>query len=623
MGGLYHAFTLPRRSIRARAIVRAVRGQRDHLQALDAAALAEYRDQLRLDLARNGFAGDEVIARAFALVREVSRRVLGLEHYDVQIEGGLALLDGVVAELDTGEGKTLTATLAAATAALAGTPVHVITVNDYLATRDAGLMEPLYRALGLSVGIVVAGLDAAQRQAAYACDIAYCSNKEIAFDYLRDRIGTGDLDSDIRNKFRRLRAPADGRTGPVMRGLHFAIVDEADSVLIDEARTPLIISRRSDPALEQKRAEEALALAGLLSPTRDFVVRAAGGRIDLTAQGQARLEQHAAEYAGAWCGRLYREQQVCTALSALHLLVRDDHYLVRDDKVEIIDENTGRVMPDRSWSDGLHQMVEAKEGCSVTGQSVPVARMTFQRFFRRYRRLAGMTGTAREAAAELWSVYRLPVRRIATNRPAARRHAHPVVVTTVEEKWQCIARRAADCVSRGVPVLIGTRSVAASEALSRCLHDAGIAHNVLNAAQDADEAAVIARAGQAGQVTVATNMAGRGVDIRLGPDVIERGGLHVIMSERHDSARIDRQLFGRCGRQGEPGTVVVMVSLEDSLLADPPVAGRLFAARLGAAGWLFARAQKSRERRHAQMRRDLLRSDEQLGDALAFSGRLE
>lgn len=622
MAGVYRAVTTPRRRLRARAMVASVRRLRPQLVALDAQGLVAYRLQLRRDLVAEGLI-DPVVARAFALVRETARRILGMEHYDVQIEGGLAILDGAIAELDTGEGKTLTATLAVATAALAGIPVHLITVNDYLAERDAQLMTPLYEALGLSLGVVLAGLDPSQRRTAYAADITYCSNKEIAFDYLRDRMTLGNTSSNLRRKLGRLQPTAANDSGTVLRGLYFAIVDEADSVLIDEARTPLIISGRSDPEAERQRAEQALGVAAELEPGRDFILQTANGRIDLTTAGCGRIEARGALLGGAWCGRLYREQQARTALSALHLLRRDEHYLVRDDKVQIIDENTGRLMPDRSWGEGLHQIVECKEGCTVTGQSVPLARMTFQRFFRRYQRLAGMTGSARESAGECWSVYRLPVQRIATNRPVARQVVGPRVLRTADNKWHAIVERTAALVAEDRPVLIGTRSVAASETISGYLQQAGISHNVLNAAQDAHEAEVIAEAGRPGQVTVATNMAGRGVDIRLEPFVLERGGLHVIVSERHDSARIDRQLYGRCGRQGEPGRVEVILSLEDALVADPPVWARRLLAGIGGARWMFARAQQRRERQHACMRRDLLRWDERMGDALAFSGEPE
>ena len=620
--GVGNAFAdVPRRA-GARRFVGRVNALRAELAGLDEPALKAFVEGLRHELLRCGLA-EALVVRAFAAVRETARRQVGLFHYDVQLQGGYALLQGRIAEQETGEGKTLTATLAAASAALAGIPVHIITVNDYLAQRDKSLMAPIYRALGLSVGVVVGGMGQQERREAYRADVVYCTNKEAAFDYLRDRIALGFRNSNLRSKLARLQPADDPLKQPVMRGLHFAIVDEADSVLIDEARTPLIISASSDPESERKRAEEALEIARPLALGEDFRLARETRQIELTEAGRALLAERAEDLGGPWRGTLYREDTARNALAALHLFRRDEHYLVRDDKIEIVDEYTGRVMRDRSWGEGLHQMIESKEGCTVTGQSVPLARMTYQRFFRRYRRLAGMTGTAREARRELWTVYRLPVMTIAPNRPVARVQGPTEIFARAEEKWRHIVDRTAELSAAGVPVLIGTRSVAASELASRNLTEAGITHRVLNAAQDRDEAEVIAEAGQAGRVTVATNMAGRGVDIRLGPGVAERGGLHIIMSERHDSARIDRQLLGRCGRQGEPGHVEVALSLEDPLIAESGLrlSGTPIAPWIGAR--LFDRAQRAMERRYAHMRRELLRWDQRMGTTLAFSGHSE
>jgi preprotein translocase subunit SecA len=618
----HNTLCAPLRWSRSRNFVRWVNRRREQLAALDDEALQRFISEVRCDLVRKGLV-DECVARSYAAIREVARRQIGMTHFDVQVAGGYALLKGVIAELETGEGKTLTATLAAGTAALAGVAVHVITVNDYLAKRDESMMSPVYRALGLSVGVVVSGMSQQERRDAYRADITYCTNKEAAFDYLRDRMALGYASSNLRTKLSRLFDAGGTESEPVMRGLHFAIVDEADSVLIDEARTPLIISGRTDPGAEHKRAVEALGLVESLLRDEHYTVRRDNRQIELTRIGKNELMMCATQMGGSWRGTIYREEQARNALSALHLFNRDEHYLVRDDKVEIIDENTGRVMPDRSWGDGLHQMVEVKEGCTVTGQTIPVARMTYQRFFRRYKKLAGMTGTASEARRELWRVYHLPVVTIATNRVLARVFRRPRIFRSADEKWRHIVTRTRELAESGVPVLVGTRSVASSELASRYLREADIAHMVLSAAQDEDEAEIIAQAGLAGRVTVATNMAGRGVDIRLGPGVEERGGLHVIMSERHDSGRIDRQLAGRCARQGEPGHVEVVLSLEDSLIADSGV--RLL--RLAVTPWsrrhVFHRAQQLMERRYARMRRELMRWDERMGTALAFTGRLE
>jgi preprotein translocase subunit SecA len=611
----------PLRRARTRRLVRRVNARRAALAALDDDGFGRFVADVRRDLVRHRFR-DDCVARAYAAIREAARRRIGLAHFDVQLQAGFALLHGAIAEQETGEGKTLTATLAAGTAALSGIPVHVVTVNDYLARRDEGLMGPVYRALGLSVGVVVSGMSRDERRAAYAADVTYCTNKEAAFDYLRDRVALGRVGGNLRPRLSRLFA-GNGDDGTVMRGLHFAIIDEADSVLIDEARTPLIISDRTDPRTEQERAQEALRIVEPLARDEHFTLRRDNRQIELTERGKAALRDRAESFAGPWRGALYREEQSRNALSALHLFHRDVHYLVRDDRVEIIDENTGRVMPDRSWGEGLHQMIEVKEGCSVTGQTVPRARMTYQRFFRRYQRLAGMTGTAREARRELWNVYRLPVARTATNRPLARVHAPPRIFRTTDEKWQHIVTRTRALSKAGIPVLIGTRTVAASEVASGWLADAGIDHRVLNAAQDEHEAEIIAQAGQAGRVTVATNMAGRGVDIRLGAGVAERGGLHVIMSERHDSGRIDRQLFGRCARQGDPGCVEVVLSLDDSLLDDAGLHLPRWPATPALRGLAFRRAQRKMERRYSRARRELMRWDQRMGTTLAFSGRIE
>ncbi len=601
---------------------RALRSLSD--EALENAALQLRRELLR----RRGFA-DDVVARSFALIREVASRRIGLRHYDVQLIGGFALLKGMVAEMHTGEGKTLAATLPAVTAALAGIPVHVVTVNDYLAQRDAEQMGPVYRAFGLTVGTVTHGMSPDQRRAAYRCDVTYCSNKEIAFDYLRDRLILGQVSSNLRLKLERLCGDEARCDKLVMRGLNFAIVDEADSVLVDEARTPLIISGETNPAEEERRALDAMTLVESLEEGEDYQILREERRIELTEAGRRRLAERAHSLGDLWMGSIRREEAARSALSALRLFHRDEHYLVRDDTVQIIDEYTGRIMADRSWGEGLHQLIEAKEGCKVTGQKVPVARMTYQRFFRRYRRLSGMTGTARELAGELWSVYRLPVVRIPRHRPVRRKSRTDRVCTSLEEKWWCIAESVARLHAEGRPVLLGTRSVAASKTASSHLTKAELPHVVLSAAQDREEAEIIARAGEPGRITIATNMAGRGVDIKLDPVVIERGGLHVIMSERHDAGRIDRQLLGRCARQGEPGSTQAILSLEDSLLEQfgGGLLGRLAHLPGPPGQWLgrlaFRHAQRRAERTHSRMRRELLRFDQKLNTLLAFSGRLE
>jgi len=577
---------------------------------------------------------DELVARAFAVVREVASRTLGQRHFNVQLVGGRIMLEGMVAEMETGEGKTLTATLAACTAALAGLPVHVITVNDYLARRDAEWMEPIYRGVGLRVGVVTHGMTHAARRAAYECDVAYVTNKEVAFDYLRDRIAMGPRMSRTLLQLERLAGDETRLGKMVLRGLNFAIVDEADSVLVDEARTPLIISAAGGGSADERRVySTALAVAGRLVAGRDFLVDPRDRAVQLTDVGVIELDQLTQSLGGVWAARRRREELTRQALTALHLFQRDRHYVVRDRKVHVIDEFTGRLMSDRSWEHGLHQLIEVKEQCPLTARHEPLARISYQRFFRRYLRLAGMTGTARETAAELWSVYRLAVVPVPTNRRLQRRGAADRVYPTADAKWEALVRRIAGLHAKGRAILIGTRSVSASEHLSELLAAAGLQHRVLNARQDQEEADIVAGAGEPGRITVATNMAGRGTDIRLAPGVADQGGLHVIATERHEARRIDRQLAGRCGRQGDPGSHEAYVSLEDEIVAvhagwiDRRLAS--FAARRGGrvGAWLAAlvvrRAQRAAERLHARMRRDLLRQDEHLTTALAFAGRPE
>jgi preprotein translocase subunit SecA len=604
---------------RLRRVLAAAAAMEAELRALDAPGLEAALAALRADLRRHGTEGP-ALARGCAVLREVSRRVLGLRHHDVQLLGALVMLDGRVAEMDTGEGKTVTAALAAALGALAGWPCHVITVNDYLAERDARELAPFYAALGLSLGTVVHGQDSAARGAAWRCDVAYCSNKELAFDYLRDRLALGQVTGTARLKMQRLLRGG-GASPVVLRGLPFAIVDEADSVLVDEARTPLIISRQTDAAAERAWAEQALALATSLRDGEDFRILRDERRVAITPAGRRRLAVAGQALGGIWAGRIRREEAARQALSALHLFQRGDHYLVREGKVEIVDENTGRVMADRSWSEGLHQIVEVKEGVEVTTRKLPMARMTYQRLFRRYRRLSGMTGTAREAKAELWSVYRLRIARVPPNLPSRLDRGAVTVLPTLAAKWQAVAARAAAMAAAGRPVLIGTRSVAASRTVSAALAAAGLPHAVLNAENDDEEAAIIAGAASPGRITVATNMAGRGVDIRLPPEVVARGGLHVILTERHDSRRVDRQLEGRAGRRGEPGSAEAILSLEDPLLELVPRHPlRLLARHPWAARRLFAAAQRRAEAAGLQARIDLMEQERRLGEMMAFAG---
>ena len=605
-------------------IVDAVAAQAESIQKIPDAELRTRAAALRAQLRRRGFEDLELVAQAFALVREASVRATGLRHFDVQLIGGWAMLRGRIAEMDTGEGKTLTATLTAATAALAGRAVHVVTVNDYLAERDAAQMTPVYQLLGLSVGCVKQGQQPPERRAAYACDVTYCSNKEVAFDYLRDRLVLGGKPHPIALRLGTLSG-ADTGSRLLLRGLQFAIVDEADSVLVDEARTPLILSAGSERTAGEKMYRDALEIANTLSES-DYRISEEG--IEITDAGQDALARVAQDLGGIWKGPRRREQLVRQALTALHVFQRDKHYLVREDKVQIIDEYTGRLMPDRSWERGLHQLIEMKEGVEVTAQRETLARISYQRFFRRYLHLCGMTGTAAEITGELRAVYRLRVARIPTNRPSRRARRPARYFGSAAAKWQAVVDTIVECRARGQPVLVGTRSVGASELLAKLLDEKAVPYRLLNARQDRDEAEIVARAGQPGCVTVATNMAGRGTDIKLAPGVRELGGLHVVATEMHDAARIDRQLFGRCGRQGDAGSYEVIVALEDDLaktfakLASMPLTrAQRIPAWLGAA--VCRLAQWRAERAHSRARRDLLDLDDHLGNILAFSGRGE
>jgi preprotein translocase subunit SecA len=610
---------------RLKQFVAAVNAREAQIRVLGDAALPEQFRAACRDMRARGFE-DIAVSHAFAVVREVSRRVLGMRHHDVQLIGGWALLQGRIAEMATGEGKTLVATLAACTAAGAGASVHVVTVNDYLATRDAANNTPLYQFLGLTVGAISGDIKPEQRREQYARDIVYVSNKEVVFDYLKDRLAAGGL-AQSRLRLRKLRGGA--RTpAMLLRGLHVAIVDEADSVLIDEARTPLIISETEEPGEEEAALfSTAVRVARELESGRDFEI-SAHRDIRITDRGSERSAEATRELGGVWRSATWRHELIEKALSALHAFHRDQHYIVADGKVQIVDEFTGRVMPDRSWERGLHQMIEAKEGCKSSGQRRTLSRMTYQRFFRRYLLLGGMTGTAAEVRAELRRVYSLDVLKIPTHKPSRRRRLGNRCWADSDSRWNAVADRALEISRLGRAVLVGTRSVEASEQLAGYLEKRGADFRVLNARQDGEEAAIVADAGQPGRITVATNMAGRGTDIKLAHSVSELGGLHVILTEFHESARIDRQLFGRSARQGEAGTVEALVCLQDEVFSrHVPAAQALYSRLLRGqevppllAYCLVRLAQTVAERHNARIRLDTLAQDKKLQAQLAFAG---
>ncbi len=610
--------------------LRRVAQEEKGLDALSEMEFARARLEIAQKLRVVGLQPD-LVARAFALVRMQAQRSLGMRPFDVQLLGGRAMLRGRIVEMDTGEGKTLTAALPAAIMALSAVPVHVVTVNDFLAERDAEWMGPLYRALGLSVGVIVEGLSPEERRAAYGCDICYCTNKQLAFDYLKDRLVLEGETRALHMALEGLSRTTPRRERLLMRGLCYAIVDEADSVLIDEARTPLIITRAGDHSGLEQTYHRAVDIGRKLEAPRDYVIREKAWKVELTDLGKARLKRLSESYGGVWATEIHREELARQALSALHLYHRDKHYIVDEAGVQIVDEYTGRLMADRSWERGLHQMIEVKEGCEITGRQETLVRISYQRFFRRYLTLAGMTGTAHEVSGEMRAVYRLRSKRIPTNRRSRRKNLGERHYATTGQKWRAVVDEVRRCHDAGRPILIGTQSIQASEEISQMLTEVGYMHRVLNARQNADEAHIIAEAGGMRRITVATNMAGRGTDIRIDDAVREIGGLHVIATGRHDARRIDRQLYGRCGRQGDPGSYITFISLEDDLLRvfygkrlAPVIAffrsGRGRVPRL--IGSLLTRvAQRATEMRHSATRKNLLQADDSLEDLLAFTGR--
>ena len=548
------------------SVAQAINGLEPELQALDDSGLRARSDELR-QKAQEDHDLDELLVEAFALCREASRRTIGLRHFDVQLVGGIVLHQGKIAEMKTGEGKTLVASLALYLNALPGKGVHLVTVNDYLARRDAGWMGPIYHLLGMSVGVNVgtAGtyvydpefldethpdprlqhLRPATKKEAYEADITYATNSELAFDYLRDNMAR-DLAQCMQ------------------RELNYAIVDEVDSILIDEARTPHIISGQSEESTE--KYYQYARWAARLAEGEDYEVDLKHKSASLTETGLAKMER--------WTGikniydleNVIEAHQINQALKAKALFLRDRDYLVKDAEIVIVDEFTGRTMPGRRWSDGLHQAVEAKEGVKVQQEQKTIATITVQNYFRQYDKLAGMTGTAVTEAEEFHKIYGLDVVVIPTHRAMVRTDSPDVIYKTEKSKFEAVIDEIVEMNKQGRPVLVGTVSVEKSERLAKMLERRGLKHNVLNAKQHEREAAIVAEAGQPNAVTIATNMAGRGTDIVLGPGVTDVGGLHIIGTERHESRRIDNQLRGRAGRQGDPGSSKFFISLEDDLM---------------------------------------------------------
>ena len=624
---------LDSRKYQLRYIVSRVNRHTDALKRLSESELTAAVSKLRQNLIRFGLK-EKYVVWSFAIIRELSGRVLEKRHFDVQLLGGWIMMNGMVAEMETGQGKTLTATLASCTTALARIPVHVITTNDYLASRDAEILRPLYERLGLTVGTVVDGMESEIRRNNYACDIVHTTNTQLAFDYLRDRMQIGNDVGHLSFQFRQIQGQQQASSEPLLlRGLCFAIVDEADSVLIDEARTPLIISKSNPNAEQNETYKQALSLAEALNDGEDYIINLRERDVSLTVQGESYLTEMSKSLPGLWAGRRRRRVMIKQALTAQYFFQRDKQYIVRDGKVQIVDENTGRVMADRSWEQGLHQLIEVKEGCEITGEREPLARITYQRFFRRYLRLAGMSGTLNEVADELRSVYRLRVVKVPTHRPTRRNILPERLYTSAEAKWKALVYRIKTLNQIGRSILIGTCTVEESEYVSELLAQAGLSCQVLNARQDENEAEIISQAGELGCITVATNMAGRGTDIQLAAEVEQLGGLHVIATQRNDSRRVDRQLYGRCARQGDPGSIEAFLSIEDRNIA--VYYPRAMLKKLTSFGWrdkpvpkllgdlILMLPQKHMERDHRRIRSRMLKMDEQIAKTLAFTGRLE
>jgi len=587
-----------------------------------------FREEFR----RGGRAAEENLLPALAGLREAAERTLGLRPFRVQIAGALALHRGYLAEMATGEGKTLTAGLAAALSGWNPHPCHVITVNDYLVKRDAQWMGPFYKFCDIKVGTVTGGEQPEDRRKGHNQDITYTTSKELLADFLRDRLRLAHLKQPAQRLVRNLLQPrrAAELNEAVLRGLHTVIVDEADSVLIDEAVTPLIISSPK----ENKALESVVAMASRivkpLKKGRDYKVDIKYREIDLTDEGRDRISDQCDRLPGIWRSYDRREELIQQALVAREFFLKDKQYIVVDNKIVIVDEFTGRPMPQRSWRQGMHQAIEAKEGVEISHPTETTARLSFQRFFRFFHKISGMTGTAREAAREFWQVYRLPVISIPTNKPCVRVQESDRVYPLEAEKWTGVVEEIKRVHATGRPVLVGTRSVISSQKVADLLVEEGLQFQLLNAVHLMEEAQIISAAGEHGRITIATNMAGRGTDIKLGDGVSELGGLHVIGTERHESGRVDRQLFGRCGRQGDPGSVRMFISLEDELVKRHT--GKLLASSVNsllksglpgsrsAVHAAFSRAQGNAQKLAVKQRKAVLTTDTWMDEALSFTG---
>ncbi len=603
---------------RWRSIVGRIESQSSSLEKLDSSELRKRSLALRYD-ALSGKPLDDLVCSAFALVREAGRRTIGLRHYPVQLLGGVGMHFGSIAVMQTGEGKTLTATLPMYLAALTGRGAHLATANDYLAARDAELMSPIYEILGLSVGVVQSDSTRAERQKNYACDVTYSTAKEIGFDFLRDRLFLRRMEFGHSGLVAAMIE--DGvdtdKLSSVQQELNFMLVDEADSILIDEARTPLIVSSVPD---EVARAKVQLYrwssdVCHQFQKTEHFTTDQKSKQVTLTAAGRRHVRKIPQPELLRETPMLEIYEQLEQAIFVQLNYFRDRQYVIRDGEVVIVDEFTGRLAEGRKWRSGLHQAIEAREQLEVSVETGEAARITIQDLFLRYKRLAGMTGTAANSASELRKIYNVRVIDVPTNKPPKRTQWPDLVFGSESQKWNAIADEIESIHRSGRPVLVGTRSIDKSEMLAKLLRRRNIPHDILNARNLAREAQIVADAGKVSRVTVATNMAGRGTDIKVSGPALDLGGLHVICTEVHESARIDRQLIGRCGRQGDPGTFRQFMSLEDEILElglGAEKAKRLGQFKtqptrvLGRFANLFRTAQAKIEHRHFKGRQLLL-----------------
>ena len=629
---IYQPFTLHR--LNQNQIVKLISSYEKPLIDYSETDLTKHISELKEKLVRFGLTS-ELIAQAFATIREAAARTLRKRHYDVQLYGGWIMINGMLAEMATGEGKTLTTTLPACTAAMAGIPVHVITANDYLAARDVDIMQPLYQRLGLSAASVIDGMDKHQRRKNYQSHIVHTTNKQIAFDYLRDRMEIGKDTGFLKLQFQQNQQSMENDKGGqlLLKGLCFALIDEADSVLVDEAKTPLIITQTKPNEYGPETYSDALYLAAALAINHDYLVDSKARKTELTQQGEDKLANSVSKLPKHWQNKRKREMLVNQALTASHFYKKDKHYVVQGDKIQIVDEFTGRIMPDRSWEQGLHQLIEAKEGCRITEQRETIARISYQNFFIRYLRLAGTSGTLKEVSSELHSVYGLRTIKVQPHTSSKRIMMPERVYKTLENKKTALLARVSQLYAQHRPILIGTATVEESQAVSSWLAQAGFPHRLLNATQDRYEAEIIAQAAQQNAITVATNMAGRGTDIELGLGVSSLGGLHVIALNSNESRRIDRQLYGRSARQKDPGSAEAILSLQDPAFqhfystAMLKVFGRLCNGQNSIptclANLILRFAQQMKERRQRSIREQVMKFDRQMARILAFSGKPE